>query len=252
MYTRVKTDAEIAFMRESGRQTALILQALVDQIDVGMTTKEVADIVRAELKAIPDHGKHAFFGYEGFPEVICISVNDEVVHGIPSQHRVLEEGDVVGLDYGVNYRGMITDAARTVIVGKADPADVKMQKTTLEALDAGIFMVRDKCKVGDIAHAIEQVLERGGYGVVRDMVGHGVGHQVHEEPNIPNYGPAGKGPTLEAGMTIAIEPMSTRGGWRVKMEPDGWTIKTADGSRSAHFEDTVLITKDGAEILTRL
>ena len=110
MYTRVKTDAEIAFMRESGRQTALILQALVDQIDVGMTTKDVADIVRAELKAIPDHGKHAFFGYEGFPEVICISVNDEVVHGIPSQHRVLEEGDVVGLDYGVNYRGMITDA----------------------------------------------------------------------------------------------------------------------------------------------
>jgi methionyl aminopeptidase len=251
MYTRVKSEAEIALMRESGRQTALVLQALVEQIEVGMTTKEVADIARRELKAIPDAGKHAFFGYEGFPEVICISVNDEVVHGIPGKYT-LQSGDIVGLDYGVNYRGMITDAARSVIVGKADPKDEKMLKATLEALDAGIFMVRGGCRVGQIAAAIQEVLERGGYGIVRDMVGHGVGHQVHEEPNIPNYGEKGSGPTLQAGMTIAIEPMSTQGDWRIKMEPDGWTIKTADGSRSGHFEDTVLITEDGAEILTRI
>lgn len=251
MYTRVKTDAEIAAMRESGRMTAVVLDALVKEIEVGMTTKDLADIARRELKAIGG-AKHAFFGYQGFPEVICISVNDEVVHGIPSQNRVLQEGDIVGLDYGASYRGMITDAARSVIVGKADPADEKMLKATLEALDAGIFMVRDGCKVGDISAAVQAVLERGGYGIIRDMVGHGVGHQVHEDPNIPNYGPAGKGPVLEAGMTIAIEPMSTRGGWRVKMDPDGWTIRTADGSRSGHFEDTVLITEDGCEILTRL
>lgn len=251
MYTKVKTDAEIAFMRESGRQTGLVLNALVEQIEVGMTTKDLADIARRELKAIPDGGKHAFFGYEGFPEVICISVNDEIVHGIPG-NRVLEDGDIVGLDYGVNYRGMITDAARSVIVGKASASDEKMLKATLEALDAGIFMARGGCKVGDIAAAIQVVLESGGFGIVRDMVGHGVGHQVHEEPNIPNFGKKGSGPTLEAGMTIAIEPMSTQGDWRIKLEPDGWTIKTADGSRSSHFEDTVLITKDGAEILTRV
>ncbi len=229
---------------------AQVLDTLSRSIDVGMTTKEIALMASRELKALG--GKPTIMGYQGFPDVICISVNDEVVHGIPSQHRVLEDGDIVSLDFCVTYRGMITDAARSVIVGAPDPKDAMLLAKTQEALDAGIFMVRGGCKVGDVSVAIQQVLEQAGYGVVRDMVGHGVGHQMHEEPNIPNYGKAGKGPTLEAGMTIAIEPMSTKGDWRVRMQPDGWTITTADGSRAGHFEDTVLITEDGAEILTRL
>ena len=250
MYTRVKTDAEIKAMRESGRMLAVVLDVLVAQVAVGMSTKEVASIAAKELKALG--GKPAFLGYEGFTDVLCTSVNDAVVHGIPSEHFILQDGDIIGLDFGVNYRGMITDAARSVIVGTPAKADEKLLAYTLESLDAGIFAVKDGCKTGDIGAAVQAVLDRGGYGIVRDLVGHGVGHQVHEEPNVPNYGRAGTGNKLEAGMTIAIEPMATRGDWRVKLHRDGWTILTADGSRSAHFEDTVLITEDGAEILTRL
>jgi len=249
MYTRVKTDAEIKAMRESGRMLGEVLNVLVKQTDVGMTTKEVAVIAAKELKALG--GKPAFLGYEGFRDVICISVNDAVVHGIPSDHFVLQDGDIVGLDFGVNYRGMITDAARSIIVGSAKQADQKLVQTTSEALDAGIFAVKDGCKTGDIAAAVQAVLDRGKYGIVRDLVGHGVGHHVHEEPNVPNYGRAGTGDKLQAGMTIAIEPMATLGDWRVRQHRDGWTILTADGSRSAHFEDTILVTQDGAEILTR-
>lgn len=249
MYNRVKTDAEITAMREGGQMLARVLQMLCETVEEGMTTKELALLASRELKALG--GKPTIMGYQGFPDVICISINDEVVHGIPSQQRVIEDGDIVSFDFCVTHRGMITDAARSVIVGKADPKDVDLLKKTQEALDAGIFMARGGAKVGDISAAVEDVLDRAGYGVVRDMVGHGVGHQMHEEPNIPNYGKPGKGPTLDAGMTIAIEPMSTRGSWRVKMEADGWTITTADRSRSGHFEDTILITEDGAEILTR-
>ncbi len=250
MYTRVKTDSEIKAMRESGRMLAVVLDVLVRSVAVGMSTKEVASIAAKELKALG--GKPAFLGYEGFTDVLCTSVNDAVVHGIPSEHYILEDGDIIGLDFGVNYRGMITDAARSVIVGTAAKADERLLEFTLESLDAGIFAVKDGCKTGDIGAAVQAVLDRGGYGIVRDLVGHGVGHQVHEEPNVPNYGRAGTGNKLEAGMTIAIEPMATRGDWRVKLHRDGWTILTADGSRSAHFEDTILITEDGAEILTRL
>jgi methionyl aminopeptidase len=250
MYTRVKTEAEIKAMRESGCMLGTVLNVLVQQTVVGMTTKEVAQIAAKELKALG--GKPAFLGYEGFRDVICISVNDAVVHGIPSEHFVLKDGDIVGLDFGVVYRGMITDAARSIILGSAKPADQKLVKTTSEALDAGIFAVKDGCKTGDIAAAVQAVLERGGYGIVRDLVGHGVGHHVHEEPNVPNYGRAGTGDKLQAGMTIAIEPMATLGDWRVRQHRDGWTIFTADGSRSAHFEDTVLVTHDGADIITRV
>ena len=250
MYTKVKTEAEIKAMRESGRMLGTVLNELVKQTDVGMTTKDVARIAAKELKALG--GKAAFLGYQGFPDVICISVNEAVVHGIPSDHFVLQQGDIVGLDFGVNYRGMITDAARSIIVGQGSKADEQLVKTTLLALDAGIFEVRDGCKTGDIAAAVQAVLDRAGYGIVRDLVGHGVGHHVHEEPNVPNYGRAGTGDKLKAGMTIAIEPMATLGDWRVRQMPDGWTIVTADGSRSAHFEDTVLITHDGAEIITRV
>ncbi len=250
MYTRVKTDAEIKAMRESGRMLGTVLNVLVQQTVVGMTTKEVAQIAARELKSLG--GKAAFLGYEGFRDVICISVNDAVVHGIPSDHYVLQDGDIVGLDFGVNYHGMITDAARSIIVGTPKPADQMLLQATSHALDAGIFAVKDGCKTGDIAASVQAVLDKGKYGIVRDLVGHGVGHHVHEEPNVPNYGRAGTGDKLVAGMTIAIEPMATLGDWRVRQHRDGWTVLTADGSRSAHFEDTVLITKDGAEILTRV
>ena len=250
MYNRVKTDAEIKSMREGGRMLATVLEHLSAYAEVGMTTKELSQYAAQELKALG--GKPTIYGYEGFPEPICISVNNAVVHGIPSNSFVLSDGDIVSLDFCVTYRGMITDAARSIIVGTPQPGDEKLLKTTLEALDAGIFAVHGGCKTGDIAAAVQAQLERGGYGIVRDLVGHGVGHQMHEEPNVPNYGRAGSGPKLEAGMTIAIEPMSTRGDWRVRLHPDGWTILTADGSRAAHFEDTVLITSDGAEILTRI
>lgn len=250
MYNRPKTPAEIAAMRESGLMLAKVLDYLVSHADVGMTTKDLSVMASRELKALG--GKPTIMGYQGFPEPICISVNDAVVHGIPSRFFELKDGDIVGLDFCVTYRGMITDAARSVIVGTADPKDEALLKTTQQALEAGIFAAHGRGNVGDISAAVQAVLERGGYGIVRDMVGHGVGHEMHEEPNIPNYGKAGKGPKLEAGMTIAIEPMSTRGNWRVRMHDDGWTILTADGSRSAHFEDTLLITENGSEVLTRL
>jgi len=249
MFTRVKTDAEIKAMRESGRMLGEVLNILVAVADVGMTTKDLANVASKELKALG--GKPAFLGYEGFKDVLCTSVNDAVVHGIPSPDFVLQDGDIIGLDFGVSYRGMITDAARSVIVGTPKKADVKLLEVTLASLDAGIFAVHGGCKTGDIGAAVQAVLDREPYGIVRDLVGHGVGHHVHEEPNVPNYGKAGTGDKLLAGMTIAIEPMATRGDWRVRQHHDGWTVLTADGSRSAHFEDTILITDDGAEILTR-
>ena len=226
-----------------------VLNTLVATAQAGMTTKDLAQVAGQELKALG--GKPSILGYEGFPDVICISVNDEVVHGIPNDRQLLN-GDIVSFDFCVTHRGMITDAARSIIIGQGSKADQNLLQQTLVALDAGIFAAHGGCRVGDIAAAVQAVLESGHYGIVRDLVGHAVGHEMHEDPNIPNYGKAGSGPKLDAGMTIAIEPMSTRGGWRVRLNPDGWTIHTADGSQSAHFEDTILITQDGAEILTRV
>lgn len=251
MQTRVKTPAEIVAMRESGRMLATVLGVLQPLTVPGVTTKDLADRAAHELKALG--GEPAFLGYQGFKDVICISVNDEVVHGIPSDKRVIDDGDIVGLDFGVNYKGMITDAAISVIAGKPrKAAHRKLLQLTEESLAAGIAAVHDGVRTGDIGAAVEAVLKPHGYGIVRDLVGHGVGHHVHEDPNIPNYGRANTGPWLQAGMTIAIEPMATLGGERVYLHDDGWTVATYDGSWAAHFEHTVLITEDGAEILTQL
>lgn len=182
---------------------------------------------------------------------MCISVNNEVVHGIPGQY-VIKDGDIVSMDFGVKHNGMITDAARTIIVGNANKAKHTLVDATLASLDAGIAVVKDGVRVGDISAAIQEVLADNGLGIVRDLVGHGVGHQLHEDPNIPNYGKSGTGPALKAGMTIAIEPMATLGAYKVFTADDGWTITTSDGSLAGHFEDTVLITDTGYEILTRL
>lgn len=251
MMTRVKTADEIKRMRESGRITAAIVELLGRRLTPGMSTKDLALIAEAEIKS---YGvRAAFLGYQGFPDVICISLNDEVVHGIPRADRIIKEGDIVKLDFGVDYQGMITDHARSFIAGKPlKKSHVKLLERTLQSLDAGIMAVHDRCRTGDIAAAVQAELDAAGYGIVRDLVGHGVGHSIHEDPNIPNYGRAGTGPWLDAGMTIAIEPMATMGDWRVYEADDGWTVLTHDGSMAAHFEHTVLITPDGAEVLTQI
>lgn len=251
MITRVKTPEEIEAMRQAGRRLATVLQLLRKEIEPGMTTKDLADIAKAELTRLG--GQPSFLGYQSFPDVICISVNDAVVHGIPRDDVVLKDGDVVGLDFGVTYHEMITDGAISVVVGdNGDSKKRQLVQDTEEAMMTGIKTVKAGCHVGDIGAAIEAVLTKKGYGIVRDLVGHGVGHELHEDPNIPNYGRKGTGMVLQAGMTIAIEPMATLGGDAVVTAGDNWTVKTRDGSLAAHFENTVLVTETGYEILTKV
>ncbi len=249
MMTRVKTDSEIQAMRDSGQILANTLQILKAKTKPGIYTKHLSDLAKEELNgagALP-----TFLGYQGYPDVLCVSINDEVVHGIPSIDKFIYEGDIVSLDFGVTYKGMITDAAISFVVGKAKPEHKKLVKITEQSLLAGINVIHDGVKTGDIGSAVEGVLNEYHYGVVRDLVGHGVGHQLHEDPNVPNYGKKGTGPILHSGMTIAVEPMATQSGdYRVFMADDGWTILTKDGSWAAHFEHTILITDDGYEILT--
>lgn len=247
MFTKVKTDQEIKDLRVSGHIVAQVLNYIQGKTEIGMTTKQLADLAAAEIKRLK--GEPVLLGYKTFPDVICISLNDEVVHGIPGS-EVIEDGDLVSFDLCVGYNGMITDAAITLVAGESSGAKRKLLKGTQEALNAGINVVKDGVKTGDIGAAVEKVMTQHGFGIIRDLVGHGVGHQVHEEPDVPNYGSQGSGKKLSAGMTIAIEPMSTLGGERVVLDQDGWTIKTYDRSLSAHFEHTVLITETGAEILT--
>ena len=250
MYTREKNPIEITAMRESGRMLAAVLEILKKSIKPGMSTMDLNYIAERELRSLG--GKPAFLGYQGFPAVLCVSLNNEVVHGIPSEKKIISEGDIVSLDFGVIVDSMITDAAISVIVGQPrNEEDVRLVKMTEKSLLDGINVIKAGIKVGDISEAIQKRLDANKFGIVRDLVGHGVGHNLHEEPNIPNYGNKGKGPILTRNMTIAIEPMATLGGYGVFVGDDGWTIMTSDNSRSAHFEHTVLITENGAEILTR-
>ena len=251
MVTQVKTAAQIRAMKQAGGMLASVLELLKKHLAVGMSTKDLAVIAADELKKLG--GQAAFLGYQGFPDVICISVNDEVVHGIPRADKIIQEGDIVGLDFGVELHGMITDAAISVIAGRPKTnGHIRLVQDTETALQAGIMALHDKVRTGDIGAAIEASLKHRQYGIVKDLVGHGVGHSLHEDPNIPNYGRPNTGPWLQKGMTIAIEPMVTLGTDKVHIANDGWTVLTQDGSRSAHFEHTVLITEDGAEILTQL
>lgn len=249
MYTKIKTESEIESMRVAGKICARILGLLSKVVEPGMTTKDLAEITKKEIKKA--NVRPSFLGYNGFPSVICISVNEEVVHGIPSE-KILKKGDIVSFDLGITYNGMIVDSARSCVVGSADDKINKLLQETERSLMTGISKIKNGAKIGDISHAIEAILKAGGYGIVRDLVGHGVGHHVHEEPNIPNFGNKNTGPILKSGMTIAVEPMATLGTHNVYIDKDGWTIKTKDQSLSAHFEHTVLVKKEGFEILTQV
>jgi methionyl aminopeptidase len=249
MINKIKTESEISYIRQSGKMLATVLELVEKSITPGMTTKDLDIIAANELSKLG--GEPVFLGYYGFPAVICISVNSEVVHGIPGKY-IIKNGDIVSFDFGVKYGGMITDAARTKLVGQHNKLKSNLIAGTLESLDAGIEKAKDGANIGDISYAVQQVLDTYGYGIVRDLVGHGVGHELHEDPNIPNYGKAGSGIKLKAGMTIAIEPMTTLGSYKVYTAEDGWTILTRDNSLAAHFEDTVLITDSKPEILTRI
>ncbi len=249
---RPKSEPEIELMRIGGRHLAQILDLLAKETKSGVKPTDLSAIARKEIKK--RDLQPVLLGYEGFPDVMCISVNDGMVHGIPSS-KPFKEGDVVKLDLTVGYKGMIVDSAITTIAGAAElPEDIKrLIKGTKEAMEAGINAVHGAgTRVGDIASAAQKVMDHYSLGVVRDLVGHGVGYEIHEAPNVPNYGIAGTGPVLQPGMTIAIEPMATLGDWQVKTSKDGWTIASRDGSLTAHFEHTVLVTDNGVEILTSL
>lgn len=256
MMNQVKSPEEIRRLRTSGGILAEVLRRLVAVLEPGQTTGYLGELATRELKALG--GKSSFLGYQPdprvrpFPGTICISVNEEIVHGIPGK-RVIKAGDLVGLDFGVDFEGMMTDGAVTVVAGGttvATEAQKRLLTATRQALDAGIGQVREGARIGDISNAIEQRLRRDKLGIIEELSGHGVGHMVHEEPTILNYGRPGTGMRLKAGMSIAIEPMATLGSREIILDVDGWTIKTFDNSLGAQFEHTVLVTEDGCDILT--
>ena len=235
-------------MREAGKVTGLILNELKELIKPGMSTMEIDRFVEKTVKA---HGmKAAEKGYCGYPASVCTSVNEEVVHGIPSKKRILREGDIVSVDLVVEYKGYMADAARTYAVGKISPEAEMLIKTAEEAFWKGIEFAKPGYRLSDISHNIQTVVEGRGFGVIRDFVGHGIGSDMHEDPQIPNYGKPGKGPRLQAGMTLAIEPMICQGSYEVDVLLDDWTAVTVDGGLAAHYENTVVITDGEPELLT--
>lgn len=247
---QIKTEHEIAALRESGRMLATVLAVLREKTAAGLTPKDMSAIAKKELQKIG--GEPAFLGYFGFPDIVCISVNNQVQHSIPNDVP-FKDGDIVNYDFGVRYKGMITDSGITVCVGdKLTPDTKRLLTGTERALYEGLRAVRAGARVGDISAAVERMLRKYKLGIVRELVGHGVGHELHEDPEIPNYGHAGRGPVLKAGMTIAIEPITTLGGPAIYQARDGWTLLTQDGSWSAQFEHTALVTPSGCEILTQL
>lgn len=244
----LKSERELGLMRVACQATARILDEMVRMVAPGISTGELDKYAESRCKELKV--KPAFKGYSGFPACVCISVNDEVVHGIPSPKRILKNGDVVGLDFGVSHDGWYGDSARTVAVGTITPEAQKLLQVTQESLQRGIAQCREGNRVFDIGYAVQNYVESFGFSVVREFVGHGIGKALHEEPQVPNYGPKGKGTPLKVGMVLAIEPMINAGGHQVRVLDDGWTAVTQDRSLSAHFEHTVAITASGPEILT--
>src|SRR3954452_24714288 len=245
----LKSDEDIEKMRTAGRIVAGTIDSVVAAVAPGRST---ADLDRVAEDYIRERGATpSFLGYRGFPASICSALNDEVVHGIPSPKRVLREGDLLSLDFGAIWEGFHADSAVTVFVGEPSSAEAeKLVRVTEESLEAGISEIREGARLGDIGHAVQQVVEGAGFAVVREYVGHGVGRALHEDPQIPNYGQPGKGLPLKRGMVVAVEPMVNMGDWSTRALADGWTVVTADGSLSAHFEHTIALTANGREALT--
>jgi methionyl aminopeptidase len=253
---RLKTDQEIEIMKEGGRILASVLDNVIEIVKPGIGTEELTDL--AEKLIVEAGGKPSFKGYKAawaeyaYPSALCVSINDEVVHGLPVPNRIIKEGDIVGLDCGLEYKGYFTDMARTVAVGKVYQKIKKLITVTEEALYKGIKAIKPGRHVSDISLAIQNHVEKNGFSVVRQLVGHGVGHSAHEEPQIPNYIDKGFSDIkLEKGMCLALEPMVNIGDWPVETMDDDWTIKTVDNSISAHFEHTVVVTDNGVEIVTK-
>jgi len=243
-----KSHAEIETIAVAGGILAGCLEALAEEAKPGVATRELDDLADTYIRergALP-----TFKGYRGFPKSICASPNDMVVHGIPGKFK-LRPGDILSLDVGVTHDGFVADAALTVPIGRVSAKAAKLMDVTAASLEAGIEHCRPGERLGDLSHAVQEVVEAAGFSVVRSLVGHGVGRQMHEDPQIPNFGEPGRGPRLEPGMVFAIEPMVNAGGHEVFVAKDGWSIHTADGSLSAHFEHTVAITEDGPRVLTR-
>ncbi len=236
-------------MRRAGRVTALTIERLMEAVRPGISTGDLDELAEKSIRS--EGCTPSFKGYRGFPGSICTSLNQEVVHGIPSRRRVLREGDLLSLDVGAVWEGYHGDSAVSVFVGTA-PSDVaeKLVRVTEESLEAGISQIRSGGRLSDIGHAVQQVVEGAGFAVVREYVGHGVGRALHEDPQIPNYGDPGRGPKMKPGLVIAVEPMVNVGDWRTRALADNWTVVTADGSLSAHFEHTIAITSEGPEVLT--
>jgi len=243
----IKSDDEIAIMREAGRIVAEVLGILAAEVRPGISTKELDTIVRDEYQrrsVIP-----TFLGYLGYPAHVCVSVNDEIVHGIPGS-RVLQDGDIVSIDLGVTYQGFVGDSALTVGAGRIGPKEQRLIDVTYQSLWEGIRAARAGARLGEVSRAIQVCAEGQGFSVVREYVGHGVGRAMHEEPQVPNFGPPDRGPILRKGMVLALEPMVNAGGWRTKRHDDDWTVSTLDGGLSAHFEHTIAITDGDPEVLT--
>ncbi len=246
----LKNSAQIAAMKDAGRITGEALLVARDMVRPGITTYEIDQAIRRYIEKCG--AKPAFLGYGGFPASACISVNDEVIHGIPSKNRILMEGDIVKIDTGATYRGYVGDSARTIPVGKVSETAQKLIETTRNSFWAGVEALKVGGRLGDVGHAIDSLVVANGFSTVRRYVGHGIGTDMHESPDVPNYGTAGRGIRLCAGMTLAIEPMVNVGTFEVKEMPDGWTVKTLDKSLSAHYENTVALTSDGVLILTEV
>ena len=243
----IKSDEEIAIMRQAGRIVADVLEILVGEIRPGRIVKDFDTIVSEEFRR--RDVTPTFLGYLGYPAHVCVSINDEVVHGIPGE-RVLQEGDIVSIDLGATYQGFVADSALTVGVGTITAQAQELIDVTYQSLREGIENVRAGARLGEVSHAIQTYAESQGFAVVREYVGHGVGREMHEEPQVPNFGPPDRGPVMKKGMVLALEPMLNVGTWRTKKHDDQWTVSTLDGSLSAHFEHTVAITDQGPEMLT--
>ena len=247
---QIKNSEQIKLMREAGRITGEALIVARDHIREGVSTKYLDTLIRQHIEG--RGAKPSFLGLYGFPGSACISINDEVIHGIPSEHRVLREGDIVKIDVGAYYKGFHGDSARTFPVGRVSAEAEKLIAVTKQSFYEGLSAVKVGNRVGDIGHAIDTYVRRFGFGTVRRYVGHGVGRDVHESPDVPNFGTPGRGPRLCEGLVIAIEPMINQGSFEVKELSDGWTVKTADGKLSAHYENTVALTPDGVINLTEV